>query len=329
MSRPSQLTARLALRCALALLAITSLLSCDACPAVPSTAPREPLASDAGPADEIEFITEDEYEILPVDPRYYPTDGHTDVGNRYSFTVMIGASLGAREHINCSGIIINPFLVLTAGHCVCGAHPATPPESKAHSIIDGSRCAGTAELDTVIYSPTDHHPAILMNERFRTYSGKVRPHPSLEILLDEQATPISNRADLAVIVMDEPIEGVLPAVHLPTSEAKPGEVITIAGYGFDGKSDLILGRRRFGRKKLTRFATSGGEGILFEQVGDLFISGSGEACLRQSQRGIELVGITVMPLKEGPACISTWTHREWILSEICRALPRKKTPSKQ
>jgi hypothetical protein len=158
-----------------------------------------------------------------------------------------------------------------------------------------------------------------MEEKFRSYGGKVRPHPNLEILLDERGVPISHRSDLAVIVLDKPIEGAFPVIRLPDSEARLHESFMISGYGFDGKSSLIRGLRRFGRKKVTRLAVPGSEGILFEQDGAAFTSGSGEPCLRQERRGTVLIGITAMVSEEGTAFTSMYPYRDWLLSEIRRA----------
>jgi hypothetical protein len=313
---------------AVASLAIALLLSCDGCPASPSTAARDTLAHDAGVAgsDDSEFITEDEYEILPIGQRLYLSDGYRDIGNRYPFAVMVGAAVGEHETIMCSGTLLNPRLVLTAGHCVCGANALTQPGNQTRTIIDGSRCAQTATVETVTYSLAPNRPALLREEQFRSYDGKVRPHPSLEILLDERGVPISSKADLAVIALDKPIEGTLSTVLLPTTEVRLNESFTIAGYGFDGRSDLILGLRRFGRKKIIRLATPSIEGILFEQDGAAFTSGSGEPCLRQNKSGVELMGVTTLISEEGTAFTSAYPYREWLLSEIRRSTSQQSNP---
>jgi hypothetical protein len=129
-----------------------------------------------------------------------------------------------------------------------------------------------------------------------------------------------------VIVLDEPIEGTLPVIHLPDSEARLHEPFMIAGYGFDGKSDLILGLRRFGRKKVTRLALPGSEGILFEQDGAAFTSGSGEPCLRQEKKGTVLIGITTLVSEEGSAFTSMYQYKDWLRSETRSGLPRPRSP---
>lgn len=312
---------------AVALLSIALLLSCNGCPATRSMAEPEALPPDAGDAsgEDSEFITEDEYEMLPVDQRFYLTDGFRDAGNRFSFTVMVEASPGPQQTIHCSGVLLSPRLVLTGGHCVCGARPLTLPNSQVHSVIDSSECAEDATIETVSYSRPRASSMLLMDEQFRSYHGKVRPHPSLEVLLGEQGVPLSLKANLAIIALEDPVESTFPAAPLSTSELKLHESITIAGYGFDGKSDLILGLRRFGRKKVTQLATPGNDGVLFTQEGATFTTGSGEPCLRQDKSGAVLVGITTTDLREGPALTSIVPYREWLLSEIRRTLPRRET----
>ncbi len=167
-----------------------------------------------------------------------------------------------------------------------------------------------------------------MAEKLRSYHGRVRPHPSLEVLLSEQATPLSNRANLAVIVLEQPVDDVPMAPRLPSAEVTLAEPFTIAGYGFDGRSDLIQGRRRFGRKKITRLPMTASEEILFEPAGTPFTTGSGEPCLVEGGKEPMLVGVTTLDSKDGPAFTSTFPHREWILSELGRPLPSLKTPSR-
>lgn len=264
-----------------------------------------------------EFITDDEYEILPIGYRVTLSDGYKDVRNRYPFVVMVGAAVGPQETIMCSGTLLTPRLVLTAGHCVCGKREIASQENNRHSIIDASKCASTATIETATYTPTRDESG-MPAEKFHTYEGKVTPHPSLEIFLDEEGKPLTSRADLAVIVLDKPAAVRVPAIRLPGSEPKPNEPFVIVGYGLDGRTDIIEGFRRFGWKKIASHPTSGSERVWFEPYGAAFTTGSGEPTLEVQGHEFVLTGITTLTSVEESSFTSTYAHKDWLLSELHR-----------
>lgn len=280
--------------------------------------------SGVAASEDSEFITEDEYEILPIGYRRFPSDGYKDIENRYAFVVMVGATVGPQETIMCSGTLLNPRLVLTAGHCVCGKREFTLHENGASSRIDASRCARTASIDTAVYTSTREklsRPA----EQYRTYVGTVTPHPELEIFLDEEGMPLSSRADLALITLDNPVELRVHAIRLPDAAPSGNKPFVIVGYGLDGRTTLIEGFRRFGWKRVAIRSTPGSERVWFEPYGAAFTPGSGEPTLEFQGNGFVITGVTTLTSVEESSFTSTFAYKDWLLTEM-RHVPSPSLP---
>jgi hypothetical protein len=99
----------------------------------------------------------------------------------------------------CSGTLVSPSTILTAGHCVA----EVPPISISAVFLPDGETA--IPYDVVAYAlEPDYNPPV---------------------------------ADLAMLLLEAPVVGVTP-VPLATRRSRPGTVGTIVGYGTDGRGNL-------------------------------------------------------------------------------------------
>lgn len=237
--------------------------------------------------------------------------GEVDLANRYLFTVLIEAyrSSATEGAFKCSGVIIAPRLVLTAGHCVC---PRQTGASNSHST-----CAATAYLTAMTYLPPEQGQVSRASHEM--YEGVIRPHPQFEVLLDRDGGVTSIRANLALIILNAPLPERLRPVMLGETQAELHSPLVTVGYG-NARDDIsIYGRRRFNR---TRVASSpaGQEVLLLEPPQQpLFANDSGGPCLREGALGPELVGISNRGFGKDPTCTNLDPYRAWLRDEILTA----------
>jgi hypothetical protein len=115
---------------------------------------------------------------------------------------------------------------------------------------------------------------------------------------------------------------------LADEEVHLNEVITIVGSGYDEEARYYDGERHFSRNKVTQVLSSGGGRMRIEQPGGHHYRGeSGGPCLRETARGLEIVGISSRNLGEGEAVTSTYGFRAWVRGEI-RRLETEKAPTR-
>ena len=251
---------------------------------------------------------------LPLlDEHVFELAGPIDVENHYPSAVMVTTPLGSTV-LRCSGAIIHPRMVLTAGHCVCERHPSSSAEGPVLALIDSSACASSSTVTTVAYKP----PRKLDSDR-RGATGKILPHPALHIALGAQDEVLSSTADLAVILLDEPLGEAFRPVLLAESEVTPNDIVTIVGYGYDEIEDGFNGDRRFSKNKVQAFAASGQGRVLIEQPGrHTYRLDSGGPCLREGSGGATLTGVSSRNLGQGAAFTSIVPYRNWLRAQMQR-----------
>jgi hypothetical protein len=254
--------------------------------------------------------------FFPVfDEGLFESAGKVDLENRYSSTVMVAADEPFFE-MRCSGVLLAPRLVLTAAHCMCMGRKATRPGGMEGTLMDNSRCARNATVTTVLY---EHGAA--RNEpdmQFETRRGQVHLHPGFEIFLDAQESVVSSHADLAVILLDEPVKTRVSYVSLANTESQAHESLVMVGYGNDKRLGGLYGMRYFRKNEVTR---SRGDGrFLYEQQGAFVYNGfNGGPCFREQGNDRWLAGIAILGSDKELSFTSTYFYRAWLQTELQQA----------
>ena len=297
-----------------------------------AAAPAEPAAQKAeGGAEEVWLIRDPRPSLPPGRERASPGEkwstvvGEPDRENQYLSTVRVFPQ--AREtgeaDTMCSGVLVSPRLVLTAGNCVCRKQVA-PAGSEAKVLIDSKDCVATATIETVIYDPPA--PEGGRGWQAQRYEGVVRPHRALKILLDAQDSVLASEADLATILLAVPVKGDFPAPELARVEPRVGEALIMVGFGYDEVKGTLGGYRRVREHVVTKISSSGGR-ILYEQPKHLIYRGdSGGPCLRKTPGGASLAGILSRSLGREASFTSTYLYRDWLQEEIRNAASAGMTP---
>jgi hypothetical protein len=257
-------------------------------------------------------------EILPFDGKRLESAGTRDFKNKYSSTVMV-TTKGPLEVAECSGVIISPRLVLTAGHCVCKPDTIDATHEAKTTSIDSAKCTGQANAITLLYGTV--RSALMADFKVRVYTGAIRPHPELRLVFDDSGTILSARADLAVLFLDEPVEDGIPSAVLADTEIRTDEPLVMAGYGYDKNMGGIYGARYFRTNKLARGHAPSSGRFTYEQQGPYVYDGfSGGPCFRENGAGRWLAGISSVGTEKELSFTSTAFFGAWIRFEIQRAL---------
>jgi len=233
--------------------------------------------------------------------------GEIDTANRYASTVTVKPddASGKQDGRECSGVLISPRLVLTAGHCVC-----KPPSQE---------CASHAIVTTFTYEPSEEARGEA-GLATRVYRGQVRPSPDLSLPRETGVGTARSTAELALILLERPTAEQLPAVPLAETEVQGGERVVIVGYGYDELIGGRYGTRRFTMLQVTRAPEVGTGRVSFEQRGMRFYpADDGGPCLHEDASGVSLVGILKASEAGGSTFTSTHVYREWLRAELLNA----------
>lgn len=154
--------------------------------------------------------------LVAVSPAWSVTNAHSDDATHHNAAAVL-----LNGEMFCSGSLIAPNVVLTAGHCT----------------LEAQRTRGVVKVT--------FDPVVSANAKY--YTGTPYTSPDFRrggLRPSEQAT----QTDLGVIVLNSPVTDAspwkLPAANFDATLA-PGQIVTVIGFGATNNDNEGLGERRY------------------------------------------------------------------------------------
>ena len=234
-----------------------------------------------------------------------------DVGNRYLSTLAVGPSK------LCSGVLVHPHLVLTTAHCVC-----LPQQGVKR--LDTTACAKRTEVTSFLYVRENAAWQMVL----QTQQGTVRAHENFVALLNDDMSVMGATSDLAVVLLEKPMENVPVGFQLTNSAVEIDDELVVVGFGNTKvEQKKPESRRFFGRNTVTQKSRSNLTNMKdkdisfqFERRGTHAYSGdSGGPCFREDGQGRWLVGIVSLGTEGISRFTSLHPHLLWLKDQLARA----------
>lgn len=257
----------------------------------------------------------------PVRPTAPPAE--IDLANRYLAAVMVTTNATNRPdgEVKCSGVLIGPGLALTAAQCVCMRSPAIAEPGKDRTVV-GSACAPSAAVSMVTFEKPLSNANLTFTHT--TDYGEVRPHPAFQLRLDGEGRVTAPRADLAVVLLSEPMTGVEP-VGLAEDEIHVGETLVLAGF-IPQWPGSFTNNREFVKTRALAEVRPGGEFQVEPSTLSLDGDNRGGPCLRETERGLVVVGLSSGDPDGSPSCVSILAYHSWLAEELQNAASVETVP---